>query len=602
MSEQIGLNLELDASDYEAEAASASDATDDVSDSVDGAADSLFDLEPAGIAAGGALAGIGTAGQAALDSSRDMRDELGRAGRTIGRTQDEMVDLATSLSDATFPVEDVSGTLARLSQQGVESEDQLIELAEASDTLADATGTSAESVAENLGPAMAALGDDIEDMPDVIDAMAIAVNETVLETEDFTRVMERSRDELNELGLGTEESAGLIAAFAEETGLSGRELRREFDEALRESGGSMDEFAEITGVSEDALEDWEERLEENEGAAEDYAEVIEDNTTVMDDLRSGFDDVTLQAGQMLGPINAAAPAMQAVGSAAVVMSTINMSAVVPSLISVAAAAAPIVIPLLAIVAAVTLLYLAWENNLFGIRDIAESVFERLSGIFDTIRELIPGSVGEAIETAQDLFTRWHPLGILWDHRDDILGVFGDVRDGISDRISEAIDWLTNRAPSRFRDALLSLKDMITDVFGDMGDEVTAAFRDAWNAAIGGRGFDIPEIEIQSVEIAGETIFGGATIGGQSLRIPELGTGGWIGDIGTAALHPGERVLPPAQVTERGEASFDPSSIADGFDRSRNADMMVRLLRQLLREVESTPPPRGTRGDDPSPFA
>jgi len=150
-----------------------------------------------------------------------MRDELGRAGVAADLTQDEMVDLATSLSDGTFDTEDAAGALGALAEQGVDTEDELSELASTADAVADATGESATTVAEDLGPAMAAVGDDIGDMDDIADGVVATINETNLEFGDFTRTIERSREELNEMGLSTDETAALMGEFAEETGLSG---------------------------------------------------------------------------------------------------------------------------------------------------------------------------------------------------------------------------------------------------------------------------------------------------------------------------------------------------------------------------------------------
>lgn len=45
-------------------------------------------------------------------------------------------------------------------------------------------------------------------------------------------------------------------------------------------------------------------------------------------------------------------------------------------------------------------------------------------------------------------------------------------------------------------------------------------------------------------------------------------------------HRGERVLPESQVTDRGEASFDPNSVADGFDSSATAQEMVDKLDRI----------------------
>jgi len=58
------------------------------------------------------------------------------------------------------------------------------------------------------------------------------------------------------------------------------------------------------------------------------------------------------------------------------------------------------------------------------------------------------------------------------------------------------------------------------------------------------------------------------------------SGAFIASAGFGMVHAGERVLPAAQVSDRGEASFDPSSVADGFDQAEATDQIVRELRRV----------------------
>jgi len=440
MVEQFGLSgvLELDAGDYVDGAQQASDATEDMADSADSASNSLLDIEPAGVAAGGALAGIGTAAQSALDNTRSTREELHRTATALDLTQSEMVDLTNSMTDGTLSQEDAAGALSSLQEQGVETKDELKRLTTASDALADATGASATAVAEDLGPAMAALGDDVTELEEVQDSIAIAVNESTLKMSEMTQIIQRSSDELEALGLDTEETAGVLSAFADETGLSGRELRREFSDAVEEADGDMDALIENTELSEDVLSDWEDQLDENQGITEEYSDSVADNTSTMDDLRARYKDVQLAAADMIGPIDSVAPAMQAAGSAAMVMSTINMTAVVPSLVSVATAAAPILVPLLAITAAIGALAVAWKKDIGGIRDIVKGFKELIESMFGDIKAIINGDMSAAIDLAKKAFLNFSPAGILINHRDKIFDVIKAIPKRFGDEFKSAV--------------------------------------------------------------------------------------------------------------------------------------------------------------------
>jgi hypothetical protein len=65
----------------------------------------------------------------------------------------------------------------------------------------------------------------------------------------------------------------------------------------------------------------------------------------------------------------------------------------------------------------------------------------------------------------------------------------------------------------------------------------------------------------------------------------MASGGFVGQSGAAMLHKNERVLPSSQVSDRGEASFDPSSVADGFDNSAVARDLSSKLDRLHGDLQ-----------------
>ena len=519
---EFGGALNLDPSDYVSGADEAAQASDDVAVAADDMSESMWEIDAAGIAAGGALAGVGTAGQGILDDTRDMREQLGLAAETMGVTQEETEAMAQELSDATFPIEDATGAIDSLAQQGIDSEEDMLAVADAADEIADATGTSAESVADNLGPAITSLGDDIEDMPELADAFTLAVRDSNLETEDLAGVIERSSEELNEMGLGAEDAAGLISEYADETGKSGTRAARDFQSAINEADGDMDELIETTGLSEDVLEEWGDELEENEGIAEDHAQVAEDNASTMDHLRARFDDARLAAAGYLGPIDAIAPAAQTAAIGVMALSTVNTAALVPSFAAVTAAASGLILPIAAIGAAVTAAAVIWERDLFDIQERTGNAVEYITGGLETlvegvdwaidtasyilfewspgetlsntrdrmlepiddVREFIPSSIDEATDLAMDAFTRFHPAGILWDRRDEVMDAASDIRDGLERRVSDATDrtievfmeWHPAEIVYQKRDEILDALP-IPDEWRERGEALVSSFVD-----------------------------------------------------------------------------------------------------------------------------
>lgn len=455
--------LSLDASEYTGAAENAAGSTEELGDSADTASESLIDIEPAGAAASGALAGVGTAAQDALDSTKTMREELGRTSVNIDMTRDATTDMATELSNATRPVDDVSGAMSNLAQAGVESEDQMRELVPAFDSIADATGTSATE-ATDLAGVMQALDGDFSAAEENADAFVAAANETQLSLSDVTSTIERlDFEKLQEMGVQSEDAAALVAKFGEETGFSGKQLRSEFRQAVEDSDGSMQSLIDQLGLSEKEFRKFQEETASGTSLTEEYAEANNEATTAMDKARAGLQDVQLQAAGIIEPISAAAPAMQAVGTAGMFLSTVNISALVPSFSALSVAMGPITVAVLAIAAAVGALALAWKTDFMGIQgkvkkafgviqDAGEALVGFIKGVPDTVKNMADKFV--------DVLTTWHPAGIIFSKRDEIM----DALPSISDFVERASGLVGG-----FIDGIRAGIDDVADAVGDMAD-------------------------------------------------------------------------------------------------------------------------------------
>lgn len=519
--EHLTSRLDLDASSYVDEADDAAGASDDVAHSADTMSESLFDVDAAGVAAGGALAGLGTAAQSTLDSTRETREELSRVAQQTDLTEDEVTDLTTSLSDATLSHEEVTGAMREFQGLGAETEDEMREYVEAADTIADATGSSADAIAQDLAPQVRALDGDLDGLEENMDAFVMAAEESSLEIDDIGRNLgQLDFEPLREMGVESDEAALAMAEFADKTGLPPKQLRSEFRSAVEESDGDLQQFEENLGFTEGTLEDLTDGVEENAGIAEEQADAVGEQASTMDRLRARMDDAKLAAADYLGPLDAIAPAAQAAGVGLIGLSTVNVGAVAPSFATVAAAAAPVTAAVLGVAAAGALLYAAWERDIGGIQDrtkagvgmITDSLDTLVDGIgwaieiadyiltewspgatfqkkkesmlepVNDVREAIPGSFDEATDLAMDIFTTWHPAGILWSKRDEIMDAAGDVRDGLEERVEEAVargtdiflDWHPAGIIYNKRDEIMDALP-IPDEWKDRGKDLVGAF-------------------------------------------------------------------------------------------------------------------------------
>ena len=398
--EELASELSLDASEFVSGADEASSAAEDVSGSVDDVSDSLIDLDAKGAAAGGALAAIGTGAQEALDSTQETRESLGRTAATMGISREEAEELASSMSNATFPLEDAQATMDALAQQGVTTEEEMQDVATAADNIADATGTTAESVAQNAAPALRAMGEDVTDLEEYMDTFTYVSRNTTMEVEDFSGMVRRMGPELEEMGLSVDETAAIMTAL-EEKGMDSRTAMREFRQAANNAEGDQGELMGSLGLTNEEIESQEEALAEAEGMTKEHATAANESLTTMDKMRSSFDDAKLAAGSFLEPMSAAAPALQAAGIAAMTFSTVNMSAVVPSLTAVMGTLTPLLPIILGLAAAGAALYAAWETDFMGIQGITEDVLGTVKSAIEDVIPPIKTTLVNALETLQD---------------------------------------------------------------------------------------------------------------------------------------------------------------------------------------------------------
>lgn len=343
-----------------ADVSEAVDGFDEVTESAEGTEEAFFDLDPAGAAASGGILAVGAASQEVLDQTADWREGLGRTAETMGLNRDEAEELASSISNVTFPMDDAVGTMDVLARQGVETKDEMEEVALRMDQMADATGSSAESIASTVAPTLKALGEDVTDVEEHMDTFTFVARNTGLSIEGFGKNVERLAPDLQKMGAGVDDVGAIMAAL-EEKGITGRGALRELNQAARNAEGDFGKMKEELGLTNEEVATQRDRLEDAEGVTVSHADAANEALTAQDQLGQALDEVKLAAGSAMGPVSAAAPAMEAMGSAGLFMSTVNFSAVVPGLLAATAAALPWILAIGAIVALGVLLFKKWDT-------------------------------------------------------------------------------------------------------------------------------------------------------------------------------------------------------------------------------------------------
>lgn len=389
--DELVSQLTLDSSGYTSGASDAERASEDLADSTGAVQEGLFDLDSAGVAAGAGIAAVGGAITAVVEDTKEWRESLGRTRTTMGLTQEEANGLARSISNATFPMDDAVSTMDSLARQGVETEEEMQNVATAADMIADATGTSATAIADNAVPALRAMGGEASDLEENMDAFTFVARNSTMSVEDFSRVVQKTGPEIQEMGLSVDDTATILTAL-EEKGLDSRTAMREFRQAARDADGDQQKLIETLNLSEQELSAQQQALAESEGATRSHAEAANESVTTMDRLRHGFDEAKLAAGGLLNPLEAAGPVLMGLGGAMSVVSAINFGAVIPSLLGVMATISPLLPLIIGLSAVAAGLYAAWDSNFLGIQNITQDVFGAIGDLVDWLGGLIQDGV------------------------------------------------------------------------------------------------------------------------------------------------------------------------------------------------------------------
>ena len=186
----------------------------------------------------------------------------------------------------------------------------------------------------------------------------------------------------------------------------------------------------------------------------------------------------------------------------------------------------------------------------------------------------------------------------------------DLLNAAKAMFNATLDWVTQTfVPNTISaleglvgDTVKWLKKTGKKLMRDGFETIAQAAIDGYNATMPDRltlpQFTIPRASVTVPDVPGIPGLDGQSVGvgpfgpfgGQSFNIPQLATGGLIEDDGLAMLHAGERVVPAAQVRDRGPAPTGdihieaPITIEGDADRD-TARQMRRELEQVVREVE-----------------
>ena len=465
-----GLDLDVGAGGaFDSIAEEAESAASDAADAFDGLGDSIASEIEAGVDdASGSFDGLmdkmgsvqgsmaTLAGGAGLEGfargAGDSTAAIARMSDRLGESDSDIRSMIDGITDWTFSSNDAAAGMELLSQRGVDNLDTIEKLLPVWDDYADATGQDFEKAIELGTRAMGAFGIGAEDAGDHVDTLTFLTNELDIPLDRIGRQFRGSEEDLAALGIGMDETTGLLAALRDQ-GLDGRDALNVLGKEIGNADGSMEELLDSLGLTAEEFDTYTAKVTDAEGITSRQADIANSTATpmerlggVMENLAFRFGNFGQVAGMLAAPLGALGPAMMTINMGGGVLAK-TMPALGKGLravtgafraLGVAILTNPIFLIAAVIIGIVAVIWIfrdeimaalgaAWDwiKDVFGnlvdwFRDVWERVVEVVPETFgrmlDWLREL-PGRILDAIQglatTVLDFIMEYHPLAILW---------------------------------------------------------------------------------------------------------------------------------------------------------------------------------------------
>jgi len=459
---------------------------------------------------------MGAGIEALAQSQAGLTESTRKLANATQLSEGEIRTMATSLSNATFPLDEVLGLMELGAQQGLESAEALKAYAGFWDTVGDATGLSSEALAKS-GAALAAVGVEVGNESELLAAFGLVSQESTGSVQEFLDGIGKMAPELADMGVSVDEAAVIMTAMERELGLTARTARTEFKEALEQSETGLAGVLEQLGLSETQIATYRAKLEGSTGVIQANADAHASTKTTMDKLKSSMSDLVFQNGELIGKASALAPLFLAAGPIIAGFSGImgimtgatNLAKL--GFLSLNLSMGPVLLIVVAVGVAIAAAILIWKNW--------DTIVNALKVTFDVVFKFIKKIVTEVLTKVKSLYES--KLGWLLPAGPLVKGILflKDNWDTVWNGIKTTFTTVTDTLIATFR----NVKGTILGIW----DGMVSGIKSGVNTVIGAinsfiRGINNIKITIPGIPkktVAGITVFPGW--GGFSLGMPEI---------------------------------------------------------------------------------
>lgn len=448
------------------------------------------------VAAGAA----GTALEAYARQQAPATEQARRLAQSLGMTEGEVRDLATGLSNVTFPLDDVLALMESGRRQGITSAEGLERYANFWDTVGDATGLAGPMLGE-AGVALRTVGIAAGEESQALGAFGFITEETTSDVGEFLGILERVGPDLHAMGGDVDDAAAILGILEREFGLSGSAARREFQSAIRAADGDMGVMLDTLGISADQLGEYRDRVAASSDVIQRNADIHAQSYTPLQRLQAGVEDLMFrygglaEAGSMLAPVLLGlGPAMKglttltkAFGKEGLITTGITKGMTLAKQAGAIAARGlgvamrfalgPIGLIIIAITAAVAIGIWLWRNW-DQVRAAIGRIWQAITGFFRDGRDRAVAFVTDlrdrAVQRVTDLRDR--AVGRVTNLRDRAVAFVTSLRDQAVARVTGLRDQAVTLATS--------LRDRVVQFFTSLRDQALARIRGLADDVVG----------------------------------------------------------------------------------------------------------------------
>ena len=437
-------------------------------------------------------AGLVLEGMARTQSK--LTEQTQRLSASLNMTEKEMRELVLSTTDVTFPLEDVLDLFETGRQQGIRSAEQLKEYAEFWDMVGDATGEASTKLAESSA-GLRAVGIQAGQESKALASFGYITENSTASVSDLLTFLERTGPQLRELGLDINDTTAIMGILEHEMGMTSQMARTEFRKAVNEADGDVALMLHSLNISIDTFQDYQSAVESSSDIIERNAKTHEETYTIMQRLQQGVKELFYANAPFLQQLADLAPLLLALGPAMKIVSAGQKMYNAVSALSIpilkakalaiwstttALLANPITWVIVGIVALVGALWMLWKNwdtvsdyvvgAFIWVRERVNSILEAIVNFLSGIGEKIWAVVTGIFETLKGIFLKFHPIGIIISHWDEIMEFLGNI-----DLKEIGINIMTSLA-SGIKNMAENVIDSAVDVVRGISDRVKGFFR------------------------------------------------------------------------------------------------------------------------------